>query len=130
MTASAETPARRKFKISYRISLMIAIPGLVVLLSGAIILQSYFTTTHEVEELAHSLFRDLSRQAFHRAREHLGAARDTVALLQDFSDQGRLSDERKSLGGELLAALRANPDYSWVSYTGEDPSFTRAYPAS
>jgi adenylate cyclase len=109
---------------------MVAIPGLVLLLSGLIILQSYFTTTREVEELAHSLFRDLSRQAFHRTREHLGTARDMVNLLQDLSDQGRLGSDRKTLGGELLAALRSNSDYTWVSYSGEDGSFTGAYRAS
>jgi adenylate cyclase len=123
-------PARRRLKVSYRVSLMVAIPGLVVLLSGLIILQSYSTTTREVEELAHSLFRDLSRQAFHRTREHLGAARDMVILLQGLSDQGRLSDDRKGLGGELMAALRSNADYTWISYSGEDGSFTGAYRAS
>ena len=41
MTASAEPSRRRRFLVSYRVSLMVAIPGLVVLLSGLIILQSY-----------------------------------------------------------------------------------------
>jgi len=121
---------RRRLKISYRVSLMVAIPGLVVLLSGIIIIQSYSTTTREVEELAHSLFRDLSRQAFHRTREHLGSARDMVGFLQELSDQGRLSSERRALGVELMAALRSNSDYTWVSYSGEDGSFTGAYRAS
>jgi adenylate cyclase len=121
---------RRRVKISYRVSLMVAIPGLVVLLSGVIIIQSYTTTTREVEELAHSLFRDLSKQAFHRTREHLGSARDMVGLLQDLSDQGRLSSDRRGLGGEMMAALRSNPDYTWVSFSGEDGSFTGAYRAS
>jgi adenylate cyclase len=123
-------PARRRVKVSYRVSLMVAIPGLVVLLSGGIIIQSYTTTTREVEELAHSLFRDLSRQAFHRTREHLGSARDMLGLLQELSDQGRLSTDRRALGGEMMAALRSNPDYTWVSYSGEDGSFTGAYRAS
>ncbi|HVE42134.1 MAG TPA: adenylate/guanylate cyclase domain-containing protein [Planctomycetota bacterium] len=122
--------AAPRFRISYRVSLMVAIPGLVVLLSGLIILQSYLTTTREVEELAHSLFRDLSRQAFHRTRDHLSAARDMVTLLQDLSDQGRLSEDRKALGGELLAALRSNADYTWVSYSDEAGAFTGAYRAS
>src|SRR6185436_1810505 len=104
--------------------------GLVVLLSGLIILQSYSTTTREVEELAHSLFRDLSRQAFHRTREHLGSARDMVGLLQDLSDQGRLSSDRRAPGGEMMAALRSNPDYTWVSLSGEDGAFTGAYRGS
>src|SRR6185369_17287491 len=109
---------RRRLKISYRVSLMVAIPGLVVLLSGGIIIQSYTTTAREVEELAHSLFRDLSMQAFHRTREHLGSARDMLGHLQELSDQGRLSTDRRALGGEMMAALRSNPDYTWVSYSG------------
>jgi adenylate cyclase len=121
---------RKRLKISYRISLMVAIPGLVVLLSGLIILQSYSTTTREIEELAHSLFRDLSRQAFHRTREHLGTARDMVGMLQELSDSGRLGSDRRTLGGEMMAALRSNADYTWVSYSGEDGSFTGAYRAS
>jgi len=121
---------RRRLKISYRVSLMVAIPGLVVLLSGLIILQSYSTTTREVEELAHSLFRDLSRQAFHRTREHLGTARDMVGMLQELSDTGRLGSDRRTLGGEMMAALRSNSDYTWVSFSGEDGSFTGAYRAS
>src|SRR5438552_14915369 len=105
------TPARRRrFKVSYRISLLVAIPMLVLLLSALIIWQSYSSTLRETEELAHSLFRDLSRQAFHRARERLLEARQTVALLQDLSGQGRLSEERKTLGAEFLAVLRAHPD--------------------
>src|SRR5436190_1336873 len=119
-----------RFRVSYRVSLMVAIPGLVVLLSGLIILQSYLTTTREVEELAHSLFRDLSRQAFHRTRDHLSAARDMVTLLQDLSNQGRLSEDRKALGGEMLAALRSNADFTWVSYSDEAGSFTGAYRSS
>ena len=122
--------ARRRLKVSYRVSLMVAIPGLVVVLAGLIILQSYLTTSREVEELAHSLFRDLSRQAFHRTREHLGSARGMVGLLQDLSDQGRLSQDRRALGGEMMAALRSNADYTWVSFSGEDGSFTGAYRAS
>lgn len=121
---------RKRLKISYRVSLMVAIPGLVVLLSGLIILQSYTTTTREIEELAHSLFRDLSRQAFHRTREHLGTARDMVGMLQELSDTGRLGADRRTLGGEMMAALRSNADYTWVSYSGEDGSFTGAYRAS
>src|SRR6185295_18728420 len=121
---------RRRLKISYRVSLMVAIPGLVVLLSGLIILQSYFTTTREVEELAHSLFRDLSRQAFHRTREHLAAAGDMVGFLQDLSDQGILDRDRKELGAELLAALRSNADFTWVSYSDEAGSFIGAYRSS
>jgi adenylate cyclase len=119
-----------RFRVSYRLSLMVAIPGLVVILSGLIILQGYLTTTREVEELAHSLFRDLSRQAFHRTRDHLSSARDMVLLLQDLSDQGRLSSDRRALGGELLAALRSNPDFTWVSYSDEAGSFTGAYRGS
>src|SRR6185503_6401259 len=130
MGAVADPPPRKPFRISYRVSLLVAIPGLVVLLSGLIILQSYLTTTREVEELAHSLFRDLSRQAFHRTREHLSHAREMVTMLQDLSDQGRLSDDRKALGGEFLAMLRSNPDYTWVSYSDEEGSFTGAYRAS
>jgi adenylate cyclase len=127
----AVDPSRRKpFRISYRVSLLVAIPGLVVLLSGLIILQCYLTTIREVQELAHSLFRDLSRQAFHRTGEHLRAARETVTMLQDLSDQGRLSDDRRTLGGELLAMLHSNPDFTWVSYSDEDGSFTGAYRAS
>jgi class 3 adenylate cyclase len=121
---------RRRLKISYRVSLMVAIPGLVVLLSGLIILQSYTTTTREVEELAHSLFRDLSRQAFHRTREHLGTARDMVGMLQELSGLGPARPDRRTLGGEMMAALRSNADYTWVSYSGEDGSFTGAYRAS
>src|SRR6185295_6534193 len=121
---------RRRLKISYRVSLMVAIPGLVVLLSGLIILQSYSTTTREVEELAHSLFRDLSRQAFHRTREHLGTARDMVGMLQELSDSGRLGTDRRTLGGEMMAALRSNSDYTWVSLSREDGSFTGAYRAT
>lgn len=123
-------PERPRWRISYRVSLMIAIPGLVVLLSGLIILESYTTTSRELEDLAHSFFRDLSRQAFLRTREHLGSARDTVNLLQELSDQGRLSEDPRILAGELLAALRANTDYTWVSYSGEDGSFTGAYRGS
>lgn len=130
MPATADPPRRRRFRVSYRVSLMVAIPSLVVMLSGLIILQSYSTTARELEDLAHSLFRDLSRQAFLRTREHLGAAHDMVTMLQDLSDQGRLSQDRKALGGELLAALRSHADYTWVSFSGEDGSFTGAYRAS
>src|SRR5687767_3825013 len=112
--ARGMTPtARRRLKVSYRVSLMVAIPGLVVVLAGLIILQSYLTASREVEELAHSLFRDLSRQAFHRTREHLASARNMVGLLQDLSDQGRLSQDRRALGGEMMAALRSNADFTW-----------------
>ncbi len=117
-------------KISYRISLLIAIPALVLLLGGIVTWRSYRATMRETEDLAHRLFRDVSEQVFYRTREHLNVARQTMLLLQELSDLGRLSTDQKSLGAELLSILRSQPDYSWISYSSEEGAFVGAYRAS
>jgi adenylate cyclase len=121
---------RRRWKVSYRLSLLVAIPTLVVLLAGLIMWQSYSAASQETRELAHSLFSDLSRQVITRTREHLAQAPRTVRYLQELSDQGHLPTDRRDLATRLLSILHAQPDYTWVSLSGEDGSFTGAYRGS
>jgi adenylate cyclase len=120
----------RRLRLSYRISLIVAIPLLVVGLSGLIIWQSYAASMREARELTHALFVELSRQAIHRSREHLAQAERTARLLRELHDQGRLGSDRREIAARLVAIIRSQPDYTWVSWSDADGSFVGGYRAS
>jgi adenylate cyclase len=106
--------------LSYRVSLVVAIP-LLVILTGAIIAgNSYVTTRATIGNLASSLFTQVADQTAEQARAHVRQASPAVDLLA-----AQLSDEDAippgdELGRRLLAVLRANSGFAWVAFA--DPA--------
>jgi adenylate cyclase len=119
-------PKRSGGLLSYRISLVVAIP-LLVLLTGALIAgNSYVTTRAGIGRLANSLFTQIGEQTADQARSHVRQASPAVDLLAaSLSDEDAIppSDE---LAVRLLAVLRANSGFAWVAFSDEAGAFTGA----
>ena len=115
------------FRVSYRISLTIALPALVFCTTILIVILSFRSTRASVNELASTLFREVSAQTAGHARDLIQGAVHSMSQLDELSRNGLLSDDRKVLGKQLMALLRGKREYSWVSFSGEDGSFTGAH---
>ncbi len=128
--ATSPGPGRepsRGWGLSYRTKLVGGVCGL-VLLTGAVVTwlahRSARTTT---ENLADTLFREVSRHAVTHTRGFVLRAAPLVESLRQLSEKGLALDDSDRLAAQLLAVLEANPGLSWVSYGDEAGTFTGAY---
>jgi adenylate cyclase len=115
---------RSKWLVSYRISLVVVVPLLVVITGAAVAGVSYVRSRTNIRGLAASLFAQVAAQTAEDARSHVQQAvpaADLVAASIAASDQTLPPDE---LARRLLPVLRANPGFSWVSFSKPDGTFT------
>lgn len=112
----------RRRHISYRISLVIFLPLLVLLTGGAIALRTFITTRATVDGLADDLFRTVAAQAEAQTRSEILRAAPSVELLRSLREYGA-ADDREVVLRQFLAVLKANPGFSWVSYSDEAGRF-------
>ncbi len=113
-------------RISYRVSLAVAIPLLVALTGGAVIVYSQARARDQIEGSTEELFERVSDQAADEARTHLLRAAPVAELARRLIDEDAVYD-RDGLARRFLAFLHANPELSWVTYGMEDGSFVGAY---
>ncbi len=114
--------------MSYRVSLVVAIPLFVVLTGALVASNSYLSARASVRALVDTLFGQVAGQTAEQARAHLRAAPPavdtlTVLLANDPAVSARPTDD---LARRLLAVLRANAGFAWVSFSDVDGSFTGA----
>jgi adenylate cyclase len=118
-------PKRARGLLSYRVSLVVAIPLLVVFTGALITGNSYFTTRASIGKLASSLFTEVAGQTAEQARANVRQAGPAVDLVA-----AQLSDDAVSSSDEiarrLLAVLRANAGFAWVAFSDEAGAFTGA----
>ena len=116
----------RRLHVSYRVSLAVAIPLLVVATGGFLAIRNYLTTRGAIEALAGDLFAEVSRRTAARTQDLLLEAPrglDTLAGLSPLA-----ADEPSGeLEGRLLATLRAHERLAWVSYGDARGAFTGVY---
>jgi adenylate cyclase len=112
--------------LSFRASLLVVLPLLVLSTSGLITLRSWMTTERTIDGVSAAIFREVTRQTANRTRAHLGAAAPTLDVLAALEHRAVRARDPEMLP-RLLAMLRANPGYSWVSYGDRDGAFTAAY---
>jgi adenylate cyclase len=112
--------------VSYRVSLVLAIP-LFVILTGALVAGNLnLTARASIRKLVDTLFGQVAEETAKQARAHLREASPavdtlTVLLANDPAVSARPTDE---LARRLLAVLRANSGFAWVSFSDVDGSFT------
>ena len=109
--------------VSYRVSLMTAIPLLVVLTGALIAGYAYVTTRGSVRALARSLFSQVADTTAERARAHLAQAPPAVDLLAALfaADATPLPDD--DVARRLLAVMRANSGFAWASFSEPDGTY-------
>jgi adenylate cyclase len=116
-----------KLRLSYRISLVVAIPLLVLATGGLIAVRAYLGARSTVTALADELFVQVAEQAASETRAHLQRAVPAVELARLLIDEAGPAAGSETFARRFLALLRANPDFSWVSYSDESGSFCGAY---
>lgn len=113
------------FRVSYRLSLIVAIPALVVGTGALITAKTFFTTQQVVGDLTRDLFREVSQQTVDKARSHLARAIPVADLLPQLGQSQAVATDDQ-LAAILLPVLRAFRDFSWVSYSDENGRFVGA----
>jgi adenylate cyclase len=112
--------------VSYRISLVVAIPLFVILTGALVASNSYVSARASIRKLVDTLFDQVANQTAEQARAHLRQAPPavdalTVLLSDDPAVSARPSDP---LARRLLSVLRANRGFAWVSFSDVDGTFT------
>lgn len=123
-------PEPRRFKLSYRVSLALAIPMLVVAVGGVSTVRGYLRTRASVHALSESIFAQVAAQTVARTQGYLDNAVPALDVLVALSeDEQRAEGHDSVLGRRVIATLRANPSFTWVSYGDERGAFSGAYRA-
>ncbi len=119
--------ARPRRLVSYRLSLVVAIPLLIVMTGALIAGNAYFTTRNTIDSLTTQLFDQVSEQTADEASNHVGQAVPAVDLVAGLlRDEDPLPDQ-PGLAQRLLQVLRANPGFAWVSFSETNGDFTGVY---
>ncbi len=119
---------RRRWKVSFRISLALAIPALVVAVGAATAIRGYIRTRSAVHTLSESIFGQVAAQAAERTRGYLDNAVPALDVLVSLSDRAQHAGAHDSvIGHRLHAMLRANQGFTWVSYGDARGEFAGAF---
>lgn len=117
-------------KFRYRTSLILAVVLLVLAACGFIVAYTFKRFTGNAEDLARTMFREVSNQAEGLIRQHIQDAARTMDQVRSLSEAGLLSDDPLTLAAQFLAILNAHPEFTWVSYSSREGEFIGAYRAS
>jgi len=117
-------------RVSYRVSLIVAIPLLVLATAGIIATRTFLASRDTVRGLADDLFREVAQKTVDRTQSHLARAIPAIELLGLLAKNGTLAAPGRDpelVGKQLLPILQANPGFSWVTYSERDGSFAGVY---
>jgi sigma-B regulation protein RsbU (phosphoserine phosphatase) len=114
-------------RLSFQAKLIASVCTLVLITGLGVIWLAYGSARRTTEDLADSLFREVSGHAVTKTQDFVLRAAPLAESLGELADQGLALDDSDRLAGQLLAVLRANPGLSWVSYGDASGAFTGAY---
>lgn len=121
----------RRRLLSYPLSLAVVVAALVALTGGFIAWWNYRAGTDTVEVLSHAMFEQAARQTADATRDFLGRAPPAAEALRRLAALDDAVPAREVIARRLLAVLRANPGFTWVSWSDAAGTFIGAYrPAS
>ena len=122
-------------RVSYRLSLAVAVPLLVAVTGGAVIAYSHSRARHHIEVNTAERFRRVSTHTADEARAYLMRAVPIAHLARGLMEEAgaavdgppeAIAEGRTQLARRFVAFLRANPELSWVTYGDERGTFTGA----
>jgi hypothetical protein len=119
-----------RMRVSYRVSLIEAIPALVLATGGIIATRTFSASRDTVRGLADDLFREVAQKTVERTQSHLARAVPAIELLALLAKEGTLAAPGRDpdqVGRQLLPVLQANPGFSWVTYSERDGAFAGVY---
>ncbi|AFM11780.1 adenylate/guanylate cyclase domain-containing protein [Turneriella parva] len=114
--------ARKKFKLS----LLVAIPALVVTTGGLIVFFTLSNTRRTMEDFGWALFREATNQSVNETRNVIREAIPDIETLANLYRKGLLEADRSRQAGFYAELLRSHNDYSWVSFGDEYGTFIGA----
>ena len=117
--------ARRLF--SYPLSLAIVVAALVSLTGGWIAWWNYRAGLANARELAGSLFDQVAHRTAARTEAFLSKAPPAARALANLAALDDETVDSDALARRFLAVLRANPGFTWVSFSDASGAFTGAY---
>ena len=107
-------------KVSYRVSLVVAIPILVVLSGGLIAWRSLGSTLDNVRDLADDLFREVAHLTAARAQGHVQSMVPIVVLLGASLGNDPEALRNGELAREVIDAFQIDDDLTRISFVGAD----------
>jgi len=113
---------RKKFKLS----LLVAIPALVVTTGGLIVFFTLSNTRRTMEDFGWALFREATNQSINETRNVIREAIPDIETLGNLYRKGLLETDRSRQAGFYAEILRSHKDYSWVSFGDESGTFIGA----
>jgi adenylate cyclase len=116
--------ARRLF--SYPLSLAVVVAALIALTGGWIAWWNYRAGLANLRSLAADLFDQVARQAAGGTEAFLLRAPPAAATLAGLAELDGPDVPTEALARRFVAVLRANPGFSWVSFSDETGAFTGA----
>jgi adenylate cyclase len=102
---------------------------LVVAAVGAVAWATFLNTRAAIVELTHERVGDLLAGTAARVQGHLLRAVPAIETSRALVRDGLVRSEPDALARQFVLMLRANPSFSWMSYSDEQGSFTGAYRA-
>nr|HEX4312417.1 adenylate/guanylate cyclase domain-containing protein [Kofleriaceae bacterium] len=115
--------------ISYRFSLVVVIPLLIVVTGAIIAGNAYLATRRSIDALTAQLFDQVSAQAVDQTRAHVRQAEPAVDLVASSLATAALPADittDDALARELVSVMRANPGFEWVTFGDEHGGFVGA----
>lgn len=120
--------AARRWKVSFRVSLTVAIPALVVAVGAITSVRGYLHTRDAVHALSESIFSQVAGQAAERTRGYLDNAVPALDMLVALAEpEQRAGGPSSVLGQRMYAMLRANQGFTWVSFGDAHGEFGGAF---
>jgi adenylate cyclase len=120
------TPGPRRL-LSYPLSLAVVVAALVATTGGFIAWWNYRSGRDNVATLAQTLFAQAARQTADATREYLGDAPPAAEALRRTAALDEALPAREDIARRLCAVLRANPGFTWVSWSDATGAFVGAY---
>jgi adenylate cyclase len=117
----AVRPAKRL--ISYRLSLAVVIPLMIVVTGALIAGVSYTATRTNIRDLASSLFDQIATQTADRGRAHLQRAAPAADLLVRLVAEDPTLHAGDELARRLLLVMEANRSFSWMTFSEPTGAF-------
>jgi adenylate cyclase len=116
-------------RVQYRVGLGITVSLLLASAIAAVAWASFANTHKAIVQLTDDQVRELLTSLDVRVRDHLQSAVSAAQLSEKLLNNGVLRDDKDLLARHFTEVLRANPRFSWASYSDEMGNFTGAYRA-
>lgn len=124
MTATAMNIPRRT---RFRLSLLVAIPALVLLTGGLIVSFTLSNTRRTMEDFGWALFREATKESINETRNIIREAIPDIETLGNLWRKNLFSRDRNWQARYFTELLRSHREYSWVSFGDERGTFSGAY---